>query len=83
MVPEVSAKFRTTQYFPTSRPFLRTCIFSLLTVSMSDLLPRRASYSSLRVVVVAVVLVVVVVVVVVVVLVVAVVVVVFIVMLFF
>ena len=71
MVPEVSATFRKTQYFPTSRPFLRTCIFSLLTVSMSDLLPRRASVSSLRVVVVAVVLVVVVVVVVVVVLVVS------------
>ena len=51
--------------------------------TMSDLLPRRASFSSLRVVVVAVVLVVGVVVVVVVVLVVAVVVVVFIVMLFF
>ena len=83
VVPEVSSKLRKTQYFPTSRPFLRTCIFSLLTVSMSELLPRRASFSSLRIVVVAVVLVVVVVVVVVVVLVVAVVVVVFIVTLYF
>ena len=71
MVPAVSSKIRKTQYFPTSRPFLRTCIFSLLTVSMSDLLPRRASVSSLRVVVGGVVLVVVVVVVVVVVLVVS------------